>query len=730
MSQPPPQLGVEPGEDELIGTIDRVIFASDDGEFAIVRLSRPGQAAVVVRGPLGGLHEQEQVAVVGRWVDDPRYGRQVVARWARPELPSTAEGIAAYIATMGIKGVGPKLAERLVQTLGPEALGTIRDDPDALQRVPGIGPKRRAEIADALRPRLLAEEASVFLMGEGVPAALTRRITRHHGGDTLRRLREDPYRLAFEVRGVGFKLADRVARALGVGVDDPRRHAAAVVHALDTLASRGHTAPPLALLAETAAALTGVTEPRALQAGLDAQVLAGRVRRFDEPPAAGLATLARTEERLAVALGEVAAADPARPVADLAARLELAEATLDMAMAPGQRDAIAAALRTPLVVVTGGPGTGKTTIIRGLLAALAPDGPRIALAAPTGRAARRLSEATGEEAKTVHRLLEFEPHGEGRAGRGFRRGRDLPLEADLVIVDEASMLDVRLATSLVEAVPPGGRLALVGDIDQLPSVGPGAVLADLIASGIAPVARLDRIFRQGDRSAIVDRAHAIRAGEPPRGERRADGEFFVVQRSDAERAVETLLEVVCERLPAAFGLDPATDIQVLAPMRRGVLGTHALNEALGAALNPDGRPVRGGFRVGDKVIQTRNNYDLDVFNGDIGHVVGPDGDHVAIRFGERIVRAPQSALEDLEPAWAITVHKSQGSEYPAVALALHGQHHVMLQRNLLYTAVTRARRVCVVVGDQRALARAARNGDPMVRHTRLAGLLTAPEPTP
>ncbi len=722
-SQPIPSAASTGEHVAWTGLIERFVYRNADNGFGIALLRRDDGIGATIKGPLWGLDVGDAVAIDGVVEDDPRHGRQVKVLSARPILPGTRDGVARYLKSGKIAGIGPTIADRLLDQLGDDALEQIRKDPDVLKGIKGLSRKVRTTLVEQVQVHAAAAANAVFLYGLGLGPTLTARIEQRYGKDTVRHVRERPYRLAEEIPGIGFKTADRLARELGVPATSPERMRAGLVHALQELAQQGHTAPPeSAALAGAMAILEVPAEP--LMDAIDALVAQGTFVRSDD--ALCLAELAHAEQRLAHRMAELLHAQ-STALPDLEARLADAEAALGFDLQGGQRDAVTRTLQTGVLVVTGGPGTGKTTIIRGVLAAMARDKPRLALAAPTGRAARRLAEATGAEAKTLHRLLEFEP----RTGR-FLRNKDTPLDADLIIVDEVSMMEVPLAAALFDATPLGARVLLVGDADQLPSVGPGAVLDDLIQSHCIPVVALDRIYRQGEGSQIALNAYRVRKGEMPQSSpRNADGDFYLVPRENPEDILAGVLEIVQHRLPQR-GFEPIRDIQVLAPVHRGPLGTQALNEALRQALNPYGEQLGNGLRVGDKVQQTKNDYDLEVFNGDIGVVVGrgqgradnrqpglPLSPTVQIRFGERLVDVEGGALDNLQLAYAVTVHKSQGSEYPAVVLPLHPQHHIMLQRNLLYTALTRGRRFVVLVGPARAIERAVQNDAPIHRHTQL-----------
>lgn len=710
LPKPPPQ--PELAEETLEGTVDRIVFESADTGFFVARLERPGRPGVAtIVGNAIAISPGESVRLHGRWIEDARFGRQFQIHRYEVVLPTTVQGIAAYLGSGLIHGVGPKMAERIVQRFGLETLQVIEQSPSRLKEVEGIGPKRIARIHEAWKRQQAVQHIMVFLQGHGIGIKQAIRIYKHYGDKAVAVIRADPYRLAGDIAGVAFKTADAVARSVGIAEDDPRRIAAAVAFVLGQAGVEGHCFLPAPELLSRTSTLLGlpvetVEAAAALAAG------AGIVR---EGEGVYLEAMQAAEASVAGALERLLTAPPPLVSIDVARAIPWIEQTTGVALAEQQREAVRQAVARKVLVITGGPGTGKTTVLKGMLAMFEKKNLLMTLAAPTGRAAKRMEDATGRTASTIHRLLAFSP----RFG-GFSHNADNPLETDLLVVDEASMVDVQLMAALLAALPDAARLILVGDVDQLPSVGAGNVLFDIIASTAIPVVRLETVYRQAAESGIITNAHGINRGVYPSFN---DRDCFFVERRDGVAARETVIELVTRRIPQKFGLDPVRDIQVLAPMHKGDCGVAALNGALQEALNPRGRPVpRMPWRVGDKVMQTRNNYDLDVFNGDVGLVAKceEDAGEVQIDFEDRSVVYGLDEADDLVLAYAATVHKSQGSEYPAVVVPLLPQFYVMLQRNLLYTAVTRARSLLILVGDPKALARAVKNADVARRHTRLA----------
>ncbi len=716
-------------DSSLDGEVVGFGFRSPDGAFAVARVRNAEGAEITAVGALAHLVEGQRVRATGQWVHDARFGRQFKVGGILIEEPRTLAGIERYLRAT-LDGVGPELARRIVEAFGTETLAVLDHDDPRLREVPGVGDKVAARIRASWSQGAAGRELLVTLGAWGLGPAVCRRVVERFGRDAGDIVRRFPYRLT-EVRGIGFRTADQVARAGGVEATDPTRIAAAVGFVLEQAEEEGSCFLPEDVLVTRLGALD--VPGAAAVPQLDLLAGLGRIARHRAPAGVSRAVYRPEMDRLesVVARALVARARPVEPIAD--AVLDAAQSAVGLELHGAQRDAVRMAVGGGLAVITGGPGTGKTTLVRVLLAAAKRRGEAWACAAPTGRAARRLAESTGTEARTLHRLLEY-----SMQEMRFTRDADKPLDVDAVLVDEASMVDLRLMGALLAALPSRARLVLVGDVDQLPSVGAGQVLRDVIASGSVPVSRLTEVYRQAAQSGIVRNAHRVNRGEPPVSSEREEGcarDFFVLGRPTPEAALATLLQVVRERLPA-LGLDPLRDVQVLTPMHRGPLGTVALNAALGAALNPDGAAlVVGGrtFRVGDRVIQTRNDYDLDVFNGDVGRVVSIDGGALTVDVDGRPVVLSPEAAESLELGWAISIHKSQGSEYPAVLVVLHDSHYVMLRRHLVYTALTRAQRFACIVASPRALRDAVARAGGDARHTGLAGrmrVLTGEGPAP
>jgi exodeoxyribonuclease V alpha subunit len=727
-------------EQTIEGTLERIVFAGTGGEFTVARLKVEGRPDLVtVVGALLGVPVGARLRVLGRPESNPKFGPQLRVQSFTEIAPATVEGIRRYLGSGLIKGIGPEFASRIVATFGIRTMEILDAEPQRIAEVPGIGKVRAAAVKETWAAQREIRRVMVFLQGYGVSPAFAARIYKRYGAAAIAKVRENPYRLAFDVWGIGFLSADKLAVALGIAKDAEVRLDAGVRHVLDEAGSAGHCYLPRRALVDAAASRLEV-DPQLVDAAIDRLGRSGAVALESAHDALGEgvavfeAGLYRAERSAAAELHRLCAAPPTQ-VGSSAEQIDGAiaeyEKAANLALARQQSQAIREVLRSQVVVITGGPGVGKTTIVRGIVSILRAAGLSIALGAPTGRAAKRLSEATGLPALTLHRLLEWRP-----AESAFARNAARPLEADVVIVDEASMVDIRLGADLFAALPTGTRLVLVGDVDQLPSVGPGAVLADIIASGRIPTVRLTEIFRQAAESLIVRNAHRIHEGLPPDlGAPAAGGpaadtrDFFFLEQDDPAQAALLVRDLVAQRLPRRYNLSPH-DIQVLAPMHRGELGAGNLNQLLQEALTAGAPELRRGsrvFRVGDRVMQMRNDYDKDVFNGDVGRIERLDAEagDLVVHFEDRAVVYEGDDTEQLNLAYAATVHKSQGSEYVAVVIPLHTQHFMMLQRNLLYTAVTRGKRLVVIVGSKRALNMAVRNGQVANRATHLAARLAA-----
>ena len=712
----------------LAGVVERVVFHSPETGFCVLRVEARGRrepVTIVGHAPL--ISAGEFVQASGSWTNDRTHGLQFRASFLKITAPTSPAAIEKYLGSRMIRGIGPVYAKKLVAAFGDSVFEVIENNPGRLRRVPGIGAKRAKQIAADWAAQRTIREIMLFLHDHGVGTARAVRIHKLYGADAVRLISQDPYRLARDIRGIGFKSADQIAMRLGIDKTAMMRVRAGISHALAEAMDDGHCGLPVEELLPLAETLLEV--PATLvETALAEEIASGAVVAddVDGRRCVFLAVLYEAERDIAARLTALANGMPPWPAIDAEKAIPWVEQRTGLALADSQNAALRVALGAKLLVITGGPGVGKTTLVNSLLRIFRAKSVEVSLCAPTGRAAKRLADSTGLEAMTIHRLLEADP-----SAGGFRRDESYPLDCDLLVIDETSMVDVPLMRAVLGALPKKAALLLVGDVDQLPSVGPGQVLADIITSGAVPVVRLTEIFRQSAASRIIANAHRINRGEMPELDPVEGGDFYFVEAADPEDGVRKILALVKERIPKRFGLDPIRDVQVLCPMNRGGLGARSLNLELQQALNPPGetRIERFGqiFGPGDKVMQIENDYDRDVYNGDLGIVTSVDAEsgELSVDFDGRTVAYGSGELDELALAYATTIHKSQGSEYNAVVIPLTTQHYPMLQRNLVYTGVTRGKRLVVIVGQKRALAMAVRGAGDKHRwsklHERLAG---------
>ncbi len=713
-------------EDGVAGLIERVTFHNEETGFAVLRVKSKGHRDLVtVVGSLATVSAGEWITAQGRWVRDRDHGLQLKAETIHCTAPTSREGIEKYLGSGMIKGIGPVYAKKLVEKFGETIFGIIEGESARLEDIEGIGPGRRQRIKRAWKEQKAIREIMVFLHSNGVSTSRAVRIYKTYGDAAIETVRADPYGLAREISGIGFKTADRIAEKVGIPRDSILRARAGLCHVLLEATNAGHCAlPKEMLLTKTVALLEidgGIVEEALARLLVNAELVEEII---GEHLLVYLPRLRQAEEEIAEKLRALSGEPAHYPFMEVGKAIEWCETKTGRELAPSQRVAIATALQSRVLVITGGPGVGKTTLINSLLLILRAKKVRPLLCAPTGRAAKRLSETTGLEARTIHRLLEFQP-GSG----GFTRTQQRPLDCDLLVVDEMSMVDVPLMQKLVKAIPSSAHLILVGDRDQLPSVGPGTVLADLIESGCIPTVQLTEVFRQAAESRIIVNAHRVNEGLMPElGDKSGDSDFYFLEREEPEAIQATVLKLIRERVPEKLGCDPIGDVQLLCPMNRGSLGVRETNRILQEALNP----LRGHedyvekfgwqFRPRDKVIQTQNNYDKEVFNGDIGRIksVNVEEREVTIEFESREVIYDFGELDEVSLAYAISIHKSQGSEFPVVIVPVATQHFLLLQRNLIYTAMTRGRKMVLMVGQKKALEMAVRNNQ---TNERFSGLL-------
>ena len=715
--------------DRLRCVVERVTYQNETNGYSVIKCRAKGYADLItVVGSMPEVHVGSVLTLSGEWTVNPKFGRQFTVSGFEETLPATVYGIEKYLGSGLVKGIGPKFAARIVRAFGAETLNVIEEDPDALLRVPGIGKLRVERIKKSWDEQKEIKNIMLFLQGHDVSTTHATKIYKTYGSDSIRVVKENPYRLADDIWGIGFRTADTIAEKLGVEKETAVRLRSGLLYTLNKLSDEGHCYARRDQLLKTGAELLAVEES-VLPAVLDEMVRQDDVKTElidgeDSAPgetAVYLPPFWFAETGTAKRLKQIFSSPPSVKVKPQGLEERIRRVT-GLNYDPAQMDAIRCAAGSKILILTGGPGTGKTTTTLGILTAFRQAGAKILLAAPTGRAAKRLSETTGMEARTIHRLLEFKPP------EGCQKNEQNPLEGDVLILDECSMIDIMLMYSLLKAVPDSMTLIFVGDVDQLPSVGAGNVLRDLIDAGVFPVVRLTKIFRQAAASRIITNAHRINRGRMPDLSNGKQSDFFFLEEEDPETAAQEIVRLVKERLPRAYG---TRDIQVLTPMQRGAVGAANLNQVLQAALNADAAGLRRGgtdYRLHDKVMQIRNNYDKEVFNGDIGTVcrVNTEDRELTVSFDGREVLYDVTELDELVLAYAATVHKSQGSEYPIVVMPVLMTHYVMLQRNLVYTGVTRAKKLMVMIGSTKALALAVRNVTVTRRNTMLKERLKNP----
>ena len=710
----------------LSGLVERVTFHSPESGFCVLRVKVRGHRELVtVIGSAASIQAGEFIQASGRWDNHRDHGLQFKTTFLKVMAPTSLEGIEKYLGSGMIKGIGPHFASKLVKAFGEDVFDVIESAPERLLKLDGIGPKRVERITSGWADQQAIREIMVFLQSHGVGTSRAVRIYKTYGADAIPLVSENPYRLARDITSIGFKTADQIAEKLGIEKTAMIRARAGISYTLTEAVSEGHCGLPEDDLLPTAEKLLEIPNDilrDALHQEIQDETLVADT--IGEERCIFLRQLWNAEKVVADRVKALTTGKPDWPDIDVENAIPWVEKKLGVTLAASQREAISKAASSKVMVITGGPGVGKTTLINSILHILVVKGVTVSLAAPTGRAAKRLCESTGMEAKTIHRLLEVDP----KLG-GFKRGIDRPLECDLLVIDEISMVDVPLMASLMKALPDRAALIMVGDVDQLPSVGPGRVLGDIIESAAVPVARLTEIFRQAAESQIVINAHKVNSGYMPNLTVKKDdhSDFYFVEAHDPEDGVSKIIEIVKNRLPKKFGFDPIGEIQVLCPMNRGGLGARSLNIELQNALNPPTDDVfveRFGhtYRAGDKVMQTDNNYDKEVFNGDLGYVrqIDPDLQELTIEFDGKPVEYQFGELDEVALAYAVSIHKSQGSEYPAVVIPMMMQHYMMLRRNLLYTGITRGKQMVVIVGQKKAIGMAVKGKVEGKRWSKLA----------
>ncbi|MGM0424228.1 MAG: SF1B family DNA helicase RecD2 [Thermodesulfobacteriota bacterium] len=717
----------------LEGEIQHIVFYNPQTQYLVARLKSPSEPAqVTVVGLLGQLSPGERVALSGVWQEHPKFGRQFAADSCEQRLPASENGIRRYLGSGLIKGIGPALAQRLVDHFGCAVLDILDKEPQKLLQVEGVGPKKLESIKASWEKQREIREVILFLQEHGVPATFAGRIFQHYGADSVRKLKENPYDLAYEIRGIGFKTADSMAQKLGFAPDSPQRLEAAIVYCLFQESEQGHLFSPRQELLGKVAKMLDLEEGAPLQQALEVlqerkKVLVQDLPERDIQAAVFLRHFYRWEVEIARRVQELIQHPGNVPEKKLLQVISQLQDQKGLTLSQEQQQAVKESCLHKLYIITGGPGTGKTTLTRFIVQALSRLQLKVKLAAPTGRASKRLAEATSRPAQTIHRLLGFSP------GEGFEKGTDKKLKADVLVLDEASMLDCHLFLQVLRAMPLHGSLILIGDANQLPAVGPGNVLQDLLQSRVVPSLELKQIFRQARESMLVVNAHRINQGNfpVPSSKQAPEADFFWVHQEEQEKVQEMILHLVCERIPRVYGLDPLRDLQVLSPMHKGQVGTGELNRLLQQRLNPGPAPglySRGMLlRKGDRILQIRNNYEKNIFNGDLGWVLEVNeqaGELVAGFEGQRI-SYEQAELDELALAYCLSVHKAQGSEYPGVIIPLVIQHYLLLERNLIYTALTRAKRLAVLIGGKKALAMGINNQKSHLRNTYLQHRLSS-----
>ena len=715
------------------GLLERISYHNEENDFVVAKLrEKDKKDLTTIVGNLSGINPGESLKLTGNWVQNKRFGEQFQVETFEVTIPATLLGIQKYLASGLIKGIGPIMSERIVEKFGLHTLEVIEKKPERLSEVEGIGPKRISMIRKTWEEQKEIKEIMIFLQGHGVSAAYSAKIYKQYGSQSIEMVRENPYRLAHDLYGTGFITADKIAQNLGIDRNSLIRAKAGLIYVLNQLTEEGHVYYPESQLIHKAREILHVDEEIIFQAlrelSKEKELFLEDLEPEGNLRAVFLAPFYVAETGVAQRLMNLKESPSnIRPIHPEKA-IEWVQQKLGIELAQRQEEAVLLAATSKVLIITGGPGTGKTTIITAILRIFQQLKLKVLLAAPTGRAAKRMNEATGWEAKTIHRLLEYSPH-----KGGFKKDQDDPLEADVVIIDETSMVDTLLMHHLLKAIPSHAHLILVGDVDQLPSVGPGNVLKDIIRSGRFTVVTLTEIFRQAQESMIVVNAHKVNQGQFPvikEIDKSEETDFRFIQEEDPEKILQNILDLCSERIPGQYRFHPLKEIQVLAPMHKGTIGVTNLNIELQKRLNPGPSGITRGawnFRLGDKVMQIVNNYDKDVFNGDIGWIskIDPEEREVVIDFDGRPVPYDYSDLDEIVLAYAVSVHKSQGSEYPVVILPVVTQHYLLLQRNLIYTGITRAKKRVVLIGTKKALAIAIRNNKPQRRYTLLSERLAA-----